>query len=128
MTDDTAPHRGQPVLSDLCSEIVITAEDRAWVTGFARALVDQRLAACVHVVAEIEAIYRWDGAIHDDDQVRIAVHTRSTLVPAIVAKTDAEHPDLVPCVIAMPISSGHPAYLRWIHKETVDPGAGPAAG
>ena len=128
MTDDTDLHRSQPVLSDSCSEIVITAEDRAWVTDFARTLVDQRLAACVHVIADIRAIYRWDGSIYDDAQSRIAVHSRSALVPAIVAKTDAEHPDLVPCVIAMPISSGHPAYLRWIHKETVDPGAGPAAG
>ncbi len=126
MTDHIAAGTGEPAPSDSCSELVITAEDRDWLTDFARALVDERLAACAHVVAEIRAIYRWDGSVHDDAQSRVAVHTRSSLIRAIVARADAQHPDLVPCVIVLPITSGHPAYLRWIHEETVDPGADPA--
>ncbi len=108
---------------DPCCEIVITADDSDWLAVFARTLVDERLAACAHVIADIRAIYRWAGSVHDDAQSRIAVHSRTSLVPAILARADAEHPDLVPCVIVLPIISGHPAYLRWIHEETVDPDA-----
>lgn len=104
-----------------CSEIVVTAEDGEWLAGFARALVDDRLAACVHSHVQILAIYRWDGAVHDDAQFRAAVHTRTSLVPDVIARADVEHPDLVPCVIALALTGGHPAYLRWIHEETADP-------
>lgn len=120
MTDHLPPTTTSADLAEPCAEIVITAEDQGWLAGFARSLVESRLAACVHVISEVRAIYRWDGAVHDEAQSRLAVHTRSSLVSAIVARADTEHPDLVPCVIAIPIVGGHPAYLRWIHEETID--------
>ncbi|MEJ7562856.1 MAG: divalent-cation tolerance protein CutA [Ilumatobacteraceae bacterium] len=122
----TVPAPGRPLrdrgdTSDGCCEVVITAADGMWLDEFAQRLVDERLAACVHSHVGIRAIYRWDGAVHDDPQFRAAVHTRASLVPAIVALADAEHPDDVPCVIALPLVGGHPAYLRWIVDETIDP-------
>src|SRR4051812_36989974 len=44
--------------------------------------------------------------------------TRASLVPAIVARADRDHADDVPCVIALPVAAGHPAYLKWIFQET----------
>jgi periplasmic divalent cation tolerance protein len=79
-----------------CVEVVITAEDADWLAGFTRSLVEDRLAACGHHIAAIRAIYRWDGAVHDDAQARIALHTRATLVPEIVARADRDHADDVP--------------------------------
>lgn len=106
-----------------CVEIVVTADDRGWLAQWARDLVEQRLAACVHRVDPIRAVYRWEAAIHDDEQARIMIHTRASLVPAIVDKANREHPDQVPCVIALPITGGHPAYLKWVYDETIDPQA-----
>jgi periplasmic divalent cation tolerance protein len=42
-------------------------------------------------------------------------------VPAIVARTQQLHPYDVPCVIALPLVDGNPAYLRWIAEETRSP-------
>ncbi|MCW2617873.1 MAG: CutA1 divalent ion tolerance protein [Modestobacter sp.] len=47
--------------------------------------------------------------------------TRATLVPAIVERARAEHPDEVPCVIALPLTGGHPDYLAWVATETRAP-------
>jgi periplasmic divalent cation tolerance protein len=101
-----------------CVEVVVTAEDADWLAAFTRALVEDRLVACGHTIPAVRAIYRWDGDVHDDPQVRVGLHTRASLVPEIVSRAEAEHPDDVPCVIALPITDGHPAYLRWIHDET----------
>jgi len=104
-----------------CVEVVITAESADWLADFTRSLVEDRLVACGHNIASIRAIYRWDGEIHDDPQARVGLHTRASLVPEIVARADQDHTDDVPCVIALPIAAGHPAYLQWIHDETRNP-------
>jgi periplasmic divalent cation tolerance protein len=105
---------------DFC-EVVITADDADWLAGFTRTLVAERLAACGHLVDPIRSIYRWEGAIHDEREARVALHTRRALVETIVARTNAEHGYDVPCVLAVPLLGGNPAYLEWIATETTRP-------
>jgi periplasmic divalent cation tolerance protein len=102
-------------------EVVVTAADAGWLTGFTRTLVEERLAACGHVTGEIRSVYRWEGEIHDEPEARVALHTRRSLVPALVARAGELHPYDVPCVIAVPLVGGDPAYLRWIGEETRQP-------
>ena len=103
-------------------EVVVTGPDADWLAGYARTLVEERLAACGHSLDAIRSIYRWEGAVHDEREARVALHTRRELVPAIVARTRELHPYDVPCVIALPLVGGDPAYLRWIVDETTAPG------
>lgn len=69
----------------------------------------------------IRSVYRWEGEVHDEPEARVALHPRAVLVPAIVARTDRDHPYDVPCVIALPVAQGNPAYVAWIRAETRDP-------
>ena len=103
--------------ADIC-EVVVTAADADWLARFTRRLVEDRLAACGHQIAAIRSIYRWDGAVQDDPEARVALHTRTGLVDAIVARANAEHPYDVPCVIALPVVAGNPAYVEWVLAET----------
>ena len=104
-----------------CVEVVVTAEHAEWLAAFTRRLVESRLVACGHVIPSIRAVYRWDDRVHDEGQARVGLHTRTSLVPEIVAQADREHADEVPCVIALPITGGHRAYLQWIYDETRGP-------
>lgn len=99
-------------------EVVVTAEDAEWLAGFTRTLVEERLAACGHQVQTIRSVYRWQGEVHDEPEARVALHTRRSLVPAIVARAEQLHPYEIPCVLAMPVVGGNPAYLQWISEET----------
>ena len=99
-------------------EVVVTAADAESLAVLTRALVEERLAACGHQIAAIRSIYRWDGAVHDEPEARVALHTRRSLVEALTARVVALHPYDVPCVIALPLVGGNPAYLRWIAEET----------
>ena len=101
-------------------EVVITAADAGWLAGFTRSLVEERLAACGQLTEPIRSIYRWEGAVHDEREARVALHTRRSLVDAIVARAAAVHPYDVPCVLALPLVGGNPAYLAWLAAETAD--------
>ena len=104
-----------------CCEVVVTAGDADWLAGFTRTLVEERLAACGHTIAAVRSIYRWQGAVHDDAEARVALHTRRSLVPALVERTRQLHPYDVPCVIALPLVGGNPEYLRWVVEQTRAP-------
>jgi periplasmic divalent cation tolerance protein len=108
------------VAEDVC-EIVVTGSDAEWLSGYTRTLVEERLVACGHQFAAIRSVYRWEGAVHDEPEARVALHTRRSLVPAITARADELHPYDVPCVIALPLADGNPAYLAWVAAETRDP-------
>ena len=110
-------------MDEECCEVVVTGPDADWLAGFTHTLVEQRLAACGQAISAVRSIYRWQGAIHDDAEARVALHTRRSLVPAIVARAQQLHPYDVPCVIAVPLVDGEPAYLRWIVDETTSPTA-----
>ena len=104
--------------SEQFCEVVVSADDADWLAGFTRTLVEERLAACGHVFPAIRSVYRWEGAVHDEPEARVGLHTRRSLVPAVVARTAELHPYDVPCVIALPLLGGNPAYLAWLAAET----------
>ena len=108
-------------MDEECCEVVITAADADWLAGFTRMLVEERLAACGHLLTPIRSVYRWEGALHDEPEARVGLHTRRSLVAAIVARAADRHPYDVPCVIALPVVDGNPDYLAWIRAETRAP-------
>lgn len=107
-------------MTGIC-EIVITASDPNWLVEFTRSLVRDRLAACGQHIRSIRSVYSWQGAIEDEEEARVALHTRTSLVPAIVDRANRDHPYDVPCVIAIPVVAGNHAYLEWVLKETGEP-------
>ena len=86
-----------------------------------RALVEERLAACANIVPGMESIYHWQGAVVEDKEVLLIVKTRADLVDAAIDKVKALHSYTCPCVVALPILTGNPAYLEWLGHETREP-------
>ncbi|GGN34317.1 periplasmic divalent cation tolerance protein [Actinoplanes campanulatus] len=107
-------------MTGIC-EVIITASDPEWLAAFTRRMIEDRLAACGQQITAIRSLYRWDGAIQDDPEARVALHTRLDLVPQIVERADAEHPYDVPCVLAVPVIAANPAYIAWVNSETQAP-------
>ena len=101
---------------DVC-EVIITADDEGWLIDFTRSLVTDRLAACGHH-QPIRSVYRWQGAIQEEREVRVALHTRTELVDTIIERVRQAHPYDVPCVLFLPVINGNPSYLDWVRSET----------
>ncbi|HEX2979071.1 MAG TPA: divalent-cation tolerance protein CutA [Anaerolineaceae bacterium] len=85
----------------------------------ARALIEQKLAACVNILPGMRSIYRWEDRLVDDREMLLLVKTRAEgfqerLAPAIKAL----HPYDLPEIIALPIVQGTEAYLAWVEDNT----------
>jgi periplasmic divalent cation tolerance protein len=92
--------------------LVTTPPDAA--AGIARALVEQRVAACVNVVAGVRSTYRWEGVVTEDDEALLVVKTTHAALAALEAALDRLHPYDNFELVALDVSGGAPAYLSWI--------------
>jgi periplasmic divalent cation tolerance protein len=84
----------------------------------ARALVEEKLAACVNRIPGVRSTYSWEGKVTVDDELLLVVKTRRALFEPVRARVRELHPYTVPEVIALPIVQGHEDYLRWIDEVT----------
>jgi len=96
---------------------LITAPDLETAAGIARALVEERLVACVNLVPGIRSIYRWEGAVEEDAEVLLVVKTRADRAGALVDRVAELHPYDLPEVVMLPAVGGSPAYLDWVRGE-----------
>ncbi len=84
----------------------------------ASALVSERLAACVNILAQMESVYRWKGEVESDFERQLIMKTTTTRVPALKARLFQLHDYEVPEFIVTPIVDGSDAYLNWIREST----------
>ncbi len=105
--------------------VYMTAGSRDEARTIGRALVEERLAACANVIDDMDSIYWWQGQLTESREAVLIAKTRADLLPALTARVRALHSYTVPCVVALPLLGGNPAYLAWLGDETERPG-GPA--
>ncbi len=103
--------------------VLMTAGSQREAERIATTLVDERLAACVNLVAPVVSIYRWRGAVERAREVLLIAKTRRALVPRLTARVRTLHSYDEPEVIALPIEGGSSGYLDWVAAETAAPRA-----
>jgi periplasmic divalent cation tolerance protein len=86
--------------------------------AIARALVDERLAACVNLLPPMRSVYRWEGAVQQDDERQLVIKTTRARVPELWTRLRALHPYDLPEFLVLPIADGSHAYLEWIREST----------
>lgn len=96
---------------------LVTAPDPETGERIARALVEERLAACVNLVPGLRSIYRWEGAVQSDAEVLLVVKTRTDRARALEERVLALHPYDVPEVLRIAPRGGSESYLRWVREE-----------
>jgi periplasmic divalent cation tolerance protein len=84
----------------------------------ADALIEQRVAACVNILAPCRSVYRWQGKVQHDEEQPMLIKTTEERYAALEAAIRAGHPYELPEIVALPIERGLPAYLDWVAAET----------
>lgn len=98
--------------------VLVTAPTAEQAVELARALVDERLAACGNVLAGVRSVYRWEGSVHEDAEALLVLKTTRARFEALRERVIALHPYQVPEVLALPVEAGSADYLAWIAAET----------
>ena len=94
--------------------------DAASAQALATLLLEQRLAACVSILAPVRSLYRWQGKMESAEEVPLLIKTVDERYAALEALIQAHHPYELPEIIATPIALGLPGYLAWLESETAE--------
>ncbi len=98
--------------------VLVTVPTAEQAAGLARALVEERLAACGSVVPGLRSVFRWQGEVRDEAEALLVLKTTRARLEALRARVLALHPYDVPEVLALPVEAGSAAYLAWLAAET----------
>ncbi len=103
--------------NDSCPCLVLTTwpADRP-VAPLARAIVEARLAACVHVAAVGSSTYRWEGAVENAGEQQVVFKTTRARLAELEAQVRAAHPYALPEWLVVDVGGGQD-YLAWITES-----------
>ncbi|EJN61243.1 divalent-cation tolerance protein CutA [Halogranum rubrum] len=91
--------------------VYITAPPTA-AEHIARTLVEERLAACVNRVA-CDSVYRWEGAIQEDEEVVLLAKTTDERYDALTERVVDVHPYDVPCLERFDERDSFEPFAQW---------------
>ena len=88
----------------------------------AKALVEERLAACVNQLPGVRSTYRWQGKIEEGGEELLIIKTSKDLFAALQKRVCELHSYAVPEVIAVPVTAGSEPYLQWLDEQILHGG------
>ena len=87
----------------------------------ARALVEERLAACATLIPAVESIYRWDDKVESAGEVLLLLKTGAGKLAALEARLLNLHSYEIPEFLVLPIEHGSDSYLAWMRTSLSAP-------
>jgi periplasmic divalent cation tolerance protein len=107
--------------------VLVTCANEEQGAVIARALVGERLAACVNLVGPIRSIYRWRDKIEDDREMLLLIKTRVSLTRRLERRVRELHTYDVPEVVVLRFDGASTPYLAWLLEATASGGRRKAA-
>lgn len=100
--------------------IFTTAPDANFAGQLAHQLVASGLAACVKQLPPCQSTYRWQGQIESATEIPLIIVSDDSRYAELEVWLKEAHPYDLPEIIALPCTSGLPAYLSWVSESTRD--------
>ena len=97
--------------------LLITTDSASEAQQISKVLLEQRKAACVNIIPNIDSLFWWEGKVDSARENLLVVKTKASLLPEIINLVKKVHSYAVPEIIAMPIVGGNQDYLEWIEKS-----------
>lgn len=97
--------------------VYLTVGSAAEGERLARALVEERLAACVNRIGHIYSTYRWQGQVEQSQEELLMIKTLRDVFPALEKRVGELHSYAVPEIIAVSITEGSQDYLSWLRDQ-----------
>ena len=82
--------KSRPVVILTTTPDMITAEKLAYL------LVENRLAACVNIIPEVQSVYHWEGKLTRERETKLLIKTSSACAAGARKFIKANHPYKVP--------------------------------
>ncbi len=97
--------------------VLITTPSEEEAEAIAKAVVEEKLAACVNIVDGVKSFFWWEGRVDEASEALLIVKTRASKLPRLVEVVKKLHSYSVPEIIAVPIVAGFEQYMNWLDNS-----------
>jgi len=97
--------------------VVTTVGSRADGLALSRSVVEAGLCACAQLET-IESVYRWNGQVQQEPEIRLILKTTTTGADALVERVMALHPYDVPALYTLRADQAEAAFVQWVRDNT----------
>ncbi len=99
-------------------QVTTSTDKKEDAVRISKAIVENRLAACVQIFGPVTSIYWWKDNMEETEEWILVMKTRKELYPRLEKAITNFHPYEVPEIVAVTIAAGSKEYLEWLEKET----------
>jgi periplasmic divalent cation tolerance protein len=96
--------------------VLTTGPDDDRPEAWGRALVDERLAACVNVLAPMTSLYRWKERLERDAERQMIIKTTRARLDGVLARLRELHSYELPEFLVLAVDSATDEYAEWLRK------------
>jgi periplasmic divalent cation tolerance protein len=98
-------------------QLVTTFAGREAALALTRAAIQARVAACGQVIGPITSVYRWEQAMHEEEEYLCVMKVPSEGLEALTTFVRDRHPYDTPELTALPSTYVDERYLAWARES-----------
>ena len=93
-----------------------SCKDEVEAKNIIHTLLNQKLIACASIFP-VESIYRWEGKIDEDKEIKVILKTDSKHFKEINTYIQDNCSYDVPEIVQVDVANGNPEYLKWVNES-----------
>ena len=100
--------------------LYVTAPNSETAARIGRTLIEEKLAACANISAEMRSIYEWEGRVEVQLETPMIIKTSAQAAPNARNRILELHPHDVPCIASLSVDpeNSHAPFLDWVRECT----------
>lgn len=102
--------------------VFVTTSSSDEASRIAGKLVEEKLAACVNILAGCRSVYRWKGKVENAEECLLVIKTSRARFPALAARVAELHSYEVPEIVALPIEAMGTGYAHYLTETLASDG------
>ncbi|MGC2261095.1 MAG: divalent-cation tolerance protein CutA [Candidatus Sulfotelmatobacter sp.] len=100
--------------------VLTTTGSEAEAQKIARHLVENRMAACINIVPQIDSVYRWQGKVEEAREWLLLIKTTADAFEKVRQAIAELHSYELPECVCLKVEDGSPHYLQWIADSVAE--------
>ncbi|MCL2469769.1 MAG: divalent-cation tolerance protein CutA [Alphaproteobacteria bacterium] len=96
----------------------VTVPSREFAESIGTSLVESGDAACVNVLPQVTSFFKWQGKFERYQEYVMILKTTREAYARMQSRILDLHPSDNPCILALPVADGSPAFLDWVEQAT----------
>ncbi|MDH5807161.1 MAG: divalent-cation tolerance protein CutA [Candidatus Methanomethylicaceae archaeon] len=95
----------------------ITVGNKDEARKIANKLIEEKLAACINIIDNVESIFLWKGKIEEAKEVLLIIKTKIDKIENLIKRVRELHSYEIPEIIWFELKGGLESYLNWIEES-----------